>query len=44
MPAEYLGRAKVIVEELALANQPVTLDTQNLYVFRGLRQEFHSMA
>lgn len=41
--AEYLGRAKVVVEELALAGQPVSLDEQNLYVFRGLRPEFKAM-
>ncbi|XP_019155026.1 PREDICTED: uncharacterized protein LOC109151881 [Ipomoea nil] len=43
-PAEFLGRAKVIIEELAMAGRPVTLDEQNLYVFRGLRPEFRAMA
>lgn len=31
---EYLGRAKVLVEELAMMRQLVTLDTQNLYISR----------
>ncbi|XP_031097079.1 uncharacterized protein LOC116001334 [Ipomoea triloba] len=38
--AEYLGRARLIVEDLALAGRKVTLEEQNLYVFRGLRPEF----
>ncbi|XP_031091101.1 uncharacterized protein LOC115996101 [Ipomoea triloba] len=42
--AEYLGRAQLLVEDLALADQPVSLDEQNLYVFRGLRSEFRPMA
>ncbi|XP_019172482.1 PREDICTED: uncharacterized protein LOC109167865 [Ipomoea nil] len=41
---EYLGRAQHIVEDLALAGRPMTLSEQNLYVFRGLRPEFRSMA
>ncbi|XP_019184149.1 PREDICTED: uncharacterized protein LOC109179033 [Ipomoea nil] len=43
-PGEYLGRAQLLVEDLALAGRPVSLDEQNLYVFRGLRPEFRSMA
>ncbi|XP_019180202.1 PREDICTED: uncharacterized protein LOC109175393 [Ipomoea nil] len=43
-PVEYLGRAQLLVEDLALAGRPVSLDEQNLYVFRGLRPEFRSMA
>ncbi|XP_019171106.1 PREDICTED: uncharacterized protein LOC109166673 [Ipomoea nil] len=41
---EYLGRAQHLVEDLALAGRPMTLSEQNLYVFRGLRPEFRSMA
>lgn len=41
--ADYLGRARVLVEDLALAGRPVTLDDQNLYVFRGLRPEFRPL-
>ncbi|XP_019171112.1 PREDICTED: protein argonaute 2-like [Ipomoea nil] len=40
---EYLDRAQHLVEDLALAGQPLTLTEQNLYVFRGLRLEFRSM-
>ncbi|XP_019158437.1 PREDICTED: uncharacterized protein LOC109155159 [Ipomoea nil] len=43
-PGEYLGRAQLLVEDLALAGRLVSLDEQNLYVFRGLRPEFRSMA
>lgn len=43
-PAEYLGCTKVLVEELAMAGQLVTLDAHNLYVFRGLRSDFRAMA
>ncbi|XP_019172826.1 PREDICTED: chromatin target of PRMT1 protein-like [Ipomoea nil] len=38
--ADYIGRAQVIVEELTLAGRVVSLDDQNLFVFRGLRPEF----
>ncbi|XP_019191628.1 PREDICTED: uncharacterized protein LOC109186155 [Ipomoea nil] len=41
---EYLGRAQHLVEDLALARRSLTLTEQNLYVFRGLRPEFRSMA
>ncbi|XP_031131944.1 uncharacterized protein LOC116033331 [Ipomoea triloba] len=40
LTAEYLGRARLIVEDLALAGRNVMLEEQNLYVFRGLRPEF----
>ncbi|XP_019185041.1 PREDICTED: uncharacterized protein LOC109180011 [Ipomoea nil] len=43
-PVEYLGRAQLIVEALALAGRPLSLDEQNMYVFRGLRPEFRTMA
>ncbi|XP_019179275.1 PREDICTED: uncharacterized protein LOC109174496 [Ipomoea nil] len=41
---EYLGRAQLLVENLALAGRPISLDEQNLFVFRGLRPEFRAMA
>lgn len=41
--ANNIGRAQVIVEDLALVGRPITLDKQNLYVFRGLRPKFHSL-
>ncbi|XP_019161154.1 PREDICTED: uncharacterized protein LOC109157770 [Ipomoea nil] len=43
-PAEYLGKAGVIVEALSLAGRPLSLDEQTLYVLRGLRPEFRAMA
>ncbi|XP_031131829.1 uncharacterized protein LOC116033211 [Ipomoea triloba] len=43
-PAEYLGCAQLLVEDLALAGRPISLDEQNLYVFRGLRPKFRAMA
>ncbi|XP_019172861.1 PREDICTED: uncharacterized protein LOC109168300 [Ipomoea nil] len=43
-PAEFLGRAQLLVEDLALAGRPVSLDEQNLFIFRGLRPEFRAMA
>lgn len=36
MVIEFLRRAQVIIEELMFAGWPVSLDEQNLYVFRGL--------
>ncbi|XP_019189404.1 PREDICTED: uncharacterized protein LOC109183797 [Ipomoea nil] len=42
--ADYLGRALVIVDDLALAGHHVSLDDQNLYVFRGLRSEYRPLA
>lgn len=41
--SKYLGRAKVVIEDLALAGRPVSLDEQNLYIFRGLRSEYKAM-
>lgn len=41
--AAYLGRARLIVEGLALAGRKVSLEEQNLYVFRGLRPEFRGV-
>ncbi|XP_019178997.1 PREDICTED: uncharacterized protein LOC109174196 [Ipomoea nil] len=41
---EYLGRAQLLVEQLALADRPVSLDEQNLFVFRSLRPEYRAMA
>ncbi|XP_019172832.1 PREDICTED: uncharacterized protein LOC109168253 [Ipomoea nil] len=42
--ANYIGKARVLIEELTLADQPMTLEEQNLYVLRGLRPEFRSLA
>ncbi|XP_019183071.1 PREDICTED: uncharacterized protein LOC109178028 [Ipomoea nil] len=42
--AEYLGRAELLVESLALAGRPLSLTEQNLYVFRGLRSELKALA
>ncbi|XP_019152193.1 PREDICTED: uncharacterized protein LOC109148906 [Ipomoea nil] len=42
--AEYLGRAQLLVEALAHAGRPVSLDEQNLFVLCGLCPEFRSMA
>ncbi|XP_019173816.1 PREDICTED: uncharacterized protein LOC109169389 [Ipomoea nil] len=42
--SEYLGRAQHLVQDLALAGRTLTPSEQNLYVFRGLRPEFRSMA
>ncbi|XP_019161390.1 PREDICTED: uncharacterized protein LOC109158026 [Ipomoea nil] len=40
---DYIGRARVILEDLALAGRPVGLDEMNLYVFRSLRPEFQNL-
>ncbi|XP_019167709.1 PREDICTED: uncharacterized protein LOC109163420 [Ipomoea nil] len=40
---DYLGRAQMLIDELALAGRQVELDDQNLYVFRGLRPEFRPL-
>lgn len=40
---DYLGRAQMLIEDLALANHPVGLDDQNLYIFRGLRSEYRPL-
>ncbi|XP_019195996.1 PREDICTED: uncharacterized protein LOC109189823 [Ipomoea nil] len=42
-PSEYLGQAQQLVENLALAGRPMSLEEQNLYVFKGLRPEFWAM-
>ncbi|XP_019168044.1 PREDICTED: uncharacterized protein LOC109163796 [Ipomoea nil] len=41
---KYLGRAQLLVEQLALVGRPISLDEQNLFVFRGLRPEYLSLA
>ncbi|XP_019167818.1 PREDICTED: uncharacterized protein LOC109163524 [Ipomoea nil] len=41
--AYYIGRAQLLVDDLALAGRDVTLDDQNLYVFHGLRSEFRPL-
>ncbi|XP_019157587.1 PREDICTED: uncharacterized protein LOC109154202 [Ipomoea nil] len=41
---EYLGRAQLLVKDLAHAGRPISLDEQNLFVFRGLRPEYRAMA
>ncbi|XP_019160486.1 PREDICTED: uncharacterized protein LOC109157061 [Ipomoea nil] len=38
--ADYIGKARVLVEELALAGRPMTLEEQNFYVLQGLRSKF----
>ncbi|XP_019196066.1 PREDICTED: uncharacterized protein LOC109189899 [Ipomoea nil] len=40
---DYLGRAKILVEQLAQAGRPIDLDEQNLHLFRGLRPEYRSL-
>ncbi|XP_019172112.1 PREDICTED: uncharacterized protein LOC109167544 [Ipomoea nil] len=40
---DYLGRAQMLIDELALACSHVELDDQNLYMFRGLRPEFRPL-
>ncbi|XP_019179907.1 PREDICTED: uncharacterized protein LOC109175113 [Ipomoea nil] len=42
-PAVYLGKAQVLVEQLAQAGRPISLDEQNLHVFRGLRPEYRGL-
>ncbi|XP_019173905.1 PREDICTED: uncharacterized protein LOC109169478 [Ipomoea nil] len=41
--ADYIGRAQLLVDDLAFASRDVTLDDHNLYVFRGLRSEFRPL-
>ncbi|XP_019153039.1 PREDICTED: uncharacterized protein LOC109149605 [Ipomoea nil] len=41
--SDYLGRAQMLIDELALAGRHVELDDQNLYVFRGLHPEFRPL-
>ncbi|XP_019155238.1 PREDICTED: uncharacterized protein LOC109152118 [Ipomoea nil] len=43
-PVDYLGRAKLLVEALAQAGQPLSLVEQTLYVLRGLRPEYRMYA
>ncbi|XP_031106275.1 uncharacterized protein LOC116010921 [Ipomoea triloba] len=38
--ADYLGRVKVLLEDLVFACCPVSVDEQNIYTFRGLRPKF----
>ncbi|XP_019198965.1 PREDICTED: uncharacterized protein LOC109192718 [Ipomoea nil] len=40
---DYIGKARVLVEELALTGRPMTLEEQNLYVLHGLRPEFRGL-
>lgn len=40
---EYLGKAKVLIEQLAEASRPLRLDKKNLYMFRGLCHEYRLM-
>ncbi|XP_019156913.1 PREDICTED: uncharacterized protein LOC109153500 [Ipomoea nil] len=42
-PSDYLGRARVLIEQLMQAGRPVSLDEQNLHVFRGLRPEYRGL-
>ncbi|XP_019189980.1 PREDICTED: uncharacterized protein LOC109184433 [Ipomoea nil] len=42
--SDYLGRAQLLVEDLAQAGRPISLDEQNMFVFRGLRPEYQAMA
>jgi hypothetical protein len=39
----YLQRAKVLFDELAAAGRPLSLEDFNLYVFRGLRNDFKDL-
>ncbi|XP_019178312.1 PREDICTED: uncharacterized protein LOC109173527 [Ipomoea nil] len=41
--ADYIGRARVIMEDLSLVSRSVGLDEMNLYVFRSLRSEFQNL-
>ncbi|XP_019164430.1 PREDICTED: uncharacterized protein LOC109160610 [Ipomoea nil] len=41
--SDYLGRAQMLIDELALAGRHVELDDQNLYVFHGLRPDFRPL-
>jgi predicted ester cyclase len=36
----YLQKAKGLFDELAVAGRPISFTDFNLYVFRGLRDEF----
>ena len=39
----YMQHAKSLFDELAAADQPMSLENFNLYVFRGLRGEFKDL-
>lgn len=41
--ADYIGHARVVMEDLALAGLPISLDEMNLYIFCGLRPEYRSL-
>ncbi|XP_019156025.1 PREDICTED: uncharacterized protein LOC109152820 [Ipomoea nil] len=41
---DYIGKARLFIEELTLVGRPMTLEEQNLYVLRGLRPEFRGLA
>ncbi|XP_019160711.1 PREDICTED: uncharacterized protein LOC109157265 [Ipomoea nil] len=41
--ADYIGRARVVTKDLALAGRKVGLDEMNLYVFRGLQPEYQNL-
>ncbi|XP_019154284.1 PREDICTED: uncharacterized protein LOC109150755 [Ipomoea nil] len=43
LPVDYLGRAWLLVEQLAQAGRPVGFDEQNLHIFRGLRPEYRAL-
>nr|GMC96087.1 eukaryotic translation initiation factor 3 subunit F-like [Ipomoea batatas] len=38
--ADFLGRAQVLVEDLALASRPITLDDHKLYIFKIFDRNF----
>ena len=38
-----MQKAKALFDELAAAGRPVSLEDFNLYVFRGLREEFKDL-
>ncbi|XP_019168523.1 PREDICTED: uncharacterized protein LOC109164440 [Ipomoea nil] len=40
---DYIGKARVLVEELTLVGRPMTLEEQNLYVLWGLRPKFRGL-
>jgi hypothetical protein len=40
---QFMQKAKALFDELAAAGRPVSLEDFNLYVFRGLREEFKDL-
>jgi len=40
---QFLQKAKALFDELAAASRPISLANFNLYVFRGLREEFKDL-